>query len=213
MEGVKSMNTVTVDTGSLGPRAVSLLSGYRRLVGAALPYSIPLPAAVALYVVGAAGRPAALAVIAASTAAVLVRVVVEVVRIETQREQADRWIITHTGQPPKDTVLQARLDELLAARLRIGLGAAFRRLADDAALTTRRRDLLSLQPTRRQLRPHVHDVMELADKLSDLNEPVSPRGVALANRLLAEAGGPLHNFQRARELAVTLPQTLRALHD
>jgi hypothetical protein len=101
MEGVKSMNTVTVDTGSLGPRAVSLLSGYRRLVGAARPYSIPLPAAVALYVVGAAGRPAALAVIAASTAAVLVRVVVEVVRIETQREQADRWIITHTGQPYK----------------------------------------------------------------------------------------------------------------
>jgi hypothetical protein len=212
MEGVKSMNTVTVDTGSLGPRAVSLLSGYRRLVGAARPYSIPLPAAVALYVVGAAGRPAALAVIAASTAAVLVRVVVEVVRIETQREQADRWIITHTGQPPKDTVLQARLDELLAARLRIGLGAAFRRLADDA-LTTRRRDLLGLQPTRRQLRPHAHDVMELADKLSDLHETVSPRGVALANRLLAEAGGPLHSSQRARELAVTLPQTLRALHD
>jgi hypothetical protein len=212
MEEAKTMNTGTVDTESLGQRAVSLLSGYRRLAGAALPYSIPLPVAVALYVIGVAGRPAALAVVAASTAGVLARVAVEVVRIEIQRERVDRWIITHTGQPPNDTVLQARLDELLAARLRLGLGAAFRRLAEDA-LTTRHRDLLGLQPTRRQLRPHVHDVMELADTLSDLPKPVSPRGVALANRLLASAGGPLHNSQRARELAVTLPQTLRALHD
>jgi hypothetical protein len=95
------MNTVSLDTESLGPRAVALPSGYRRLVGAALPYSIPLPAAVVLYVIGAAGRPAALAVVAASTVCVLARVAVEVVRIQTQREQADRWIITHTGQPYK----------------------------------------------------------------------------------------------------------------
>lgn len=206
------MNAATVHTESLGVRAVSLLSGYRRLVATALPYSIPLPAALVVHVIGVAGRPATLAVVAASTACVLVRVAVEVVRIQTEREQADRWIITHTGQPPTDAVLQARLDELLAARVRIGLGAAFRRLADDA-LAIRRGDLLALRPTRRHLGPHVHAVIGLADALLDLHEPVSARGVALANRLLSEAGGPLHNSQRARELVVTLPQTLRALHE
>ena len=50
------MNAATVHTESLGVRAVSLLSGYRRLVATALPYSIPLPAALVDHVIGVAGR-------------------------------------------------------------------------------------------------------------------------------------------------------------
>ena len=188
------------------------LGGYRRLMGVLLGYWIPLPAAAVAYVAGASDRPTALAVVTASTACVLVRAAVEFVRIQVQREQADHWIITHAGQPPNDAILQARLDELLGARLRINLAAAFRRLADDAA-TPRRRDLPGAQAVRCELRPYIYDVVELAEALSDLHEPVSPRGVALANRLLTEAGGPLHNSQRARELTIALPQTLRALHE
>lgn len=191
---------------------VASLGGYRWLVGVLLGYSIPLPAVAVAYIAGAADRSTAIAVVTASATCVLVRAAVEFVRIQVQREQADHWIITHAGQPPNDAVLRARLDELLGARLRINLAAAFRRLADDAA-APRGRDLPGVQAVRCELRPYIHDVVELAETLSDLHEPVSPRGVALASRLLTDAGGPLHNSQRARELTIALPQTLRALHD
>jgi hypothetical protein len=169
-----------------------------------------VPAAIIASAAGALADAAVVALATASIGCVLVRTAIEWIRIDQVREQADHWLITHTGQPPNDAVLLARIGELLTPRLRTSLASRFRRIATEAA-TTHGPILAPAQINRRHLRPHIPDLDLLADKLADTREPVSPRGVALANRLLTHGGGPLHSPHRARELATTLPSTLHAL--
>ena len=125
------------------------------------------------------------------------------------RDGADRWIGARTGQPPSDEILRARIDELVSARTRAGLGRAFRRVAADALGTEPR--VTPAQLNRRVLRPHVDDLVRLADRLEDLSAPVAPRGVALAHRLITAGGGPLYNSRHAEMLPGHLSAALTAL--
>jgi hypothetical protein len=185
------------------------LGGARPTLTPALPYLLPLAAAVA----AAAARLESEAVLAAVAASALVcaivRAVVERTRIELIRERADAWIVSRTGQPPADAVLLARIDELASARLRGDLARSLRRVASDALSSGRA--LTPSQHNRRGLAPHVAALRLLADRLADAEVPATPRGVALAYRLVTAGGGPLYNPRRADELPASLRATLAAL--
>jgi hypothetical protein len=156
---------------------------------------------------GVISRPAVAAVAASALICVLVRATIESIRIETVRENADRWIATHTGRPPSDEVLLGRIRELTDARTRATLANSLRRVVDEAESSRQ----TPVYPNRRRLRAHREELLRLAHALGDLSHPVAPRGVALANRLITIAGSPLHNGQRAGELRSAVCKTIAAL--
>jgi hypothetical protein len=54
-------------------------------------------------------------------------------------------------------------------------------------------------------------LLELASRLCDLERPVMPRGVLLAERLLADTASPLFAHAGSRLLALELRRTRQAL--
>jgi len=185
------------------------LGGARPTLTPALPYLLPLAAALAASAARLESETVLAAVAASALVCALVRAVVERTRIELAREHADAWIVSRTGQPPADAVLLARIDELTSARLRGDLARSFRRVAADAGSAGRA--LTPSQHNRRALAPHVCELQRLAERLADMGAPVTPRGVALAYRLVTAGGGPLYNARRADELPAGLRATLAAL--
>jgi hypothetical protein len=185
------------------------IGGGWSVAAAGIPYLIPLVGAAAASASGILSSRALAAVAVSAIACALVRVVVEAARIEMTRDQADRWIGARAGQPPSDEILLARIDELLSARTRTTLGRSFRRIAADAV--SGGRPMSPAQLNRGRLRRHADDLVRLADRLEDLSLPVTPRGVALAHRLVTAGGGPLYNARDGERLRVSLNATLRAL--
>jgi hypothetical protein len=172
-----------------------------------LPYLTPVPAAAIAVTLGVIST-AALAAIAASAAlCALVRALIESARIELLRDRADGWIIAHAvGQPTNDVVL-ARMRELTDARTRTALATSIRLFAD--APETAGWNLL--RPDRRRTRAQQRELCQLAYELGDLSRRVTPRGVALARRLVTAAGSPLHDPRRADELSAAVRDTIAAL--
>ncbi len=185
------------------------LGGARPTLTPALPYLLPLAAAVVASAARLESETVFAAVAVSALVCALARAVVERTRIELARERADSWIVSRTGQPPTDAVLLARIGELTGARLRGDLARSLRRVAADAVSSGRA--LTPSQHNRRALRPHVAEVRLLAERLADTDTPVTPRGVALAYRLVTAGGGPLYNPGRADELPAGLRATLAAL--
>ena len=173
------------------------------------PFLVPLAGALAASAGGYVSSPALTAVAVSAVVCALVRMAVEHVRVELTRNRADRWLGARTGQAPSDEVLVARIDELLSARTRTTLGRSFRRIAVDAVSAGR--PMSPAQLNRGRLRRHADDLVRLADRLEDLSAPVTPRGVALANRLVTAGGGPLYNSRHGDALQMTLNATLHAL--
>jgi hypothetical protein len=180
------------------------LGGRRAILRPTLPYIAPVPGALAAIAFGVISRPAVAAVAASALVCALVRATIESIRIETLRESADRWIVTRTGRPPSDEVLLGRIRELTDARARATLADSFRRVVDDDGTWP-------MYPNRRRLRAHRHELSRLAHELGDLSHPVTPRGVALAYRLITAAGSPLYNAQRTGELRSAISTTIAAL--
>jgi hypothetical protein len=185
------------------------IGGTRRVVAPTLAYLTPLAGALVALAAGVETRKVVAAVAAAAVLCALVRAVVEHVRIEADRERADEWIAMRAGRPPADELLLARIGELLDPKLRGALARSFRRIAQDAQSAGRA--VAPGQLNRRTLRPHVPVLMAVADRLADRTRPVSPRGVALAYRLVTTGAGPLYVPRRGDELAPKLHATLTAL--
>jgi hypothetical protein len=185
------------------------VGGTRRIVAPTLAYLTPLAGALVALAAGVETRKVVAAVAAAAVLCAVARAVVEHMRIEADRERADEWIAMRAGLPPADELLLARIDELLDPRLRGALARSFRRIAQDALSTGRA--VSPGQLNRHRLRPHVPVLMAVADRLADRTRPVSPRGVALAYRLVTTGAGPLYLSRRGDELAPKLRTTLAAL--
>ncbi len=173
------------------------------------PYLLPLAGASVAFAGGMLSARALVAVAVSAIACALVRAAVEHARIETARDNADRWIGVHAGRPPSDEILRARIEELQSPRTRKELARAFRRIALEAMGAGR--PLTPAQLNRRRLRRHADDLLELAARLDDLSSPVTPRGVALAHRLVTAGGGPLYNSRDDDSLPASLNATLTAL--
>jgi hypothetical protein len=185
------------------------LGGGWSMVACGVPYLVPLAGGSVAFASGILAAPALAAITVSAVGCGLVRAAVEHVRVVNTRDGADRWIGARTGQPPSDEILRARIDELVSARTRASLGRAFRRVAADALGAGPR--VTPAQLNRRVLRPHVDDLVQLADRLEDLSVPVAPRGVALAHRLITAGGGPLYNSRHAEMLPGNLSAALTAL--
>jgi hypothetical protein len=179
------------------------------IAASGIPFLVPLAGALAASASGVLSSPALTAVAVSAVVCALVRMAVEHVRVQLTRDRADRWLGAHTGQAPSDEVLVARIDELLSARTRTTLGRSFRRIAADAV--SGGRPVSPAQLNRGRLRRHADDLVRLADRLEDLSAPVTPRGVALAHRLVTAGGGPLYNSRDGEALRTSLNATLHAL--
>lgn len=187
------------------------LGGARATLVPSLPYLVPLVAAVAASLAGLESASVFAAVAASAALCALVRVGVEHERIELRRERADGWLSTRCGEQPGDETLLARMDELADPRLRKTLARSFRRVALD--VNSFGRPTTPAQHNRRTLRPHTEQIRRLADRLDDHTRPASPRGMAMAYRLITMGGGPLYNSRRAQELPAQLNAALGALDE
>lgn len=185
------------------------IGGPRAIASPTLAYLAPVGGTLVALAAGVETRAVLAAVAASAIVCALVRAVVEHLRIEAARDRADRWIGMGAGQPPPDELLLARIAELESARMRADLARSFRRIAADAM--SRGRALTPAQHNRRALRGHAGELARLADRLADPAQPVTPRGVALAHRLVTAGGGPLYNSRRAEELPASLNSAAAAL--
>lgn len=185
------------------------IGGTRRVVAPTLAYLSPLAGALVALAAGVETRAVVVAVAAAAVVCAVVRAVVEHMRIEADRERADEWIAMRAGWPPEDELLRARMEELLDPALRDALACSFRRIAQDALSTDR--VVSPARLNRRTLRPQAPVLMAVSDRLADRARPVSPRGVALAYRLVTAGAGPLYLSHRDDELGPKLQTTLAAL--
>jgi len=101
-----------------------------------------------------------------------------------------------------------RVDELVTTKNRLDLAHSVRSLVADAGT----RYLPSASPVNRPaVRAQSERLLAVAERLSDLERPVSPRGVVLADRLLTDGSGPLYDRERAGELGRYLDSNLVAL--
>ena len=186
------------------------LGGPRAIAAPTVAYLAPLAGALVALAAGVEPRTVVVAVAASAIVCALVRAVIEHVRIEATRDRADRWIASRIGRPPSDALLLARIEELTSPRLRAHLARSFRRIAADA-VEPGGRALTPAQNNRRVLREHVAELRQLADRLADQAQPVTPRGVALVHGLVTAGGGPLYNPRKADELPARLAAALAAL--
>jgi hypothetical protein len=175
----------------------------------ALAYLVPIAGALVALAAGVETGTVLVAVAASAIVCAAVRALVEIARIATARDRADRWIGMRVGQPPPDELLLARIDELLHPRLRPAMARSFRRIAADAAGSGRM--VSPAQCNRRALRPHVPQIAAVAERLADGSRPVSPRGMALVHLLITSGGSPLYNARSAGELPARLGAALAAL--
>jgi hypothetical protein len=185
------------------------LGGTRRIVAPTLAYLAPIAGALVALATGVEHRTVVLAVAASAVLCAVVRAGVEHVRIESARQRADDWLAMRVGHAPADEVLVARIDELLDPKLRATLTRSFRRIACDAV--SQGRIVTPAQNNRRVLREHVCELEALADRLGDRTLPVTPRGMALAYRLVTTGGSPLYRPTCADEVSSRLGAALLAL--
>jgi type III secretion system FlhB-like substrate exporter len=177
---------------------------------ALLPLAAPVPVAALAAVAGVLSTNAMVAVAIAAAICLTGRSAVELLRAQHHRDDADRWIVSHGGARPDDDLIEARIHELVALRTRTTLASTLRRIAVET-VTPSQIYRTPVSVNRRNLTAHVDELLEIAHDLEDVEHPVSPRGVALAHRLVTEVGSPLYVPARARELTVRLAQTRAAM--
>jgi hypothetical protein len=183
------------------------LGGGRVILRPTLPYLAPVPGAAIAVMFGVVSTVALAAIAVSATLCALVRALIESIRIELLRDRADGWIIDHAvGQPTEDVVLR-RMRELTDARTRTGLATSIRLVADAPEIA----GWNLMRPDRRRARAQQRELRHLARELGDLSRRVTPRGVALARRLVTAAGSPLHDPRRADELSAAVRDTIAAL--
>jgi hypothetical protein len=125
--------------------------------------------------------------------------------LKRERELADAELRTSDFTSPR-TAWRAR--ELTVPRNRVALARAVDRLlrAADAHYLPGATPL-----NRRAVREHARALRELALRLSDLERPVSARGMLLIEDLLTDGCGPLYVSYRAIELRDVLARAGHAL--
>jgi hypothetical protein len=187
--------------------ATPRLGGGPAILRPALPYLVPVPAATVAATFGVVSRPALVAVLMSAALCALIRASIESIRIELLRDRADAWILAHAAGQPTDEIVLWRMRELADPRTRARLATSIRVIADTSDLAGWNRPY----PNRRRIRAHRHELRRLARELGDLSRPVNPRGVALAQRLLTAAGGPLHDPHGADDLSDAVRDTIAAL--
>jgi hypothetical protein len=125
--------------------------------------------------------------------------------LRTARWAADTELALRKNTPLR---LSWRVEELVSTKNRLDLAHAVRSLVRDASP----RYLPTSSPVNRvAVRAETDALLAVAARLADLERPVAPRGVVLADRLLTDGSGPLYDRERVDELPPYLDSTLEAL--
>ena len=125
--------------------------------------------------------------------------------LRAARRAADAELLVTRLPPPR---LAWRRDELVEAGHRLQLG----RSLTDVVHSSDERFLPNASPIDRgAVRECRSQLLELASRLCDLERAVTPRGVLLVERLLADSSGPLYGRTGIRALARELKRTRQAL--
>lgn len=185
------------------------LGGPVRVFRPSLAYLVPLGGVVVALALGVETRTVLAAVSMSAVVCALARAAIEQIRIESARERADAWLACRSGATPDDELLLARIDELLDPRMRRTLARSYRRIAADAV--GHGRVHTPAQHNRLVLREHVAEILAVADRLADGSRPVTPRGMAIAYRLITHGGSPLYVARASEDVGPRLNAALVAL--
>jgi hypothetical protein len=125
--------------------------------------------------------------------------------LRAARYAADTELLLGRGVPLR---LAWRAEELVTTKSRLDLAHELRSLVRHASA----RLLPAASPVNRgAVRVESPVLLEVADRLADLDRPVAARGVVVLRRLLDDRDGPLYDRDRARELGSDLDAALDAL--
>ena len=101
-----------------------------------------------------------------------------------------------------------RVEELVSTKNRLDLAHSLRSLVRDSGPQY----LPTASPVNRgAVRVESETLLAVAARISDLDRPVTARGMVLAEGLLADVSGPLYDRERAEELPAFLEAVLEAL--
>ena len=125
--------------------------------------------------------------------------------LRTARWAADTELALRRNPPLR---LAWRVEELVATKNRLDLAHSVRTLVREASP----RYLAAASPVNRiAVRAETEPLLAIADRLADLDRPVSARGVVVVQRLLIDSAGPLYDRERVDELPPHLDSALAAL--
>lgn len=114
--------------------------------------------------------------------------------------------IAHRRTPPLR--LAWRVEELVSTKNRLDLAHSLRSLVRDSSPAY----LPTASPVNRgAVRAESEALLEVATRIADLDRPVAPKGLVLADGLLTDGSGPLFDRERVGELPAFLDATLVAL--
>lgn len=137
------------------------------------------------------------------------RAVIEYRRLSSLRHLADRQLLGSAAPRPPELVVW-RTGELTSERSRRVLAKALRGVVSE--LDSRR--LPGSSPLNRSgARPHAGLIQALADRVGDLERPVSARGILLVEDLVTDGWGPLYARNRVGEIGASLRRCLTTLDD
>jgi hypothetical protein len=125
--------------------------------------------------------------------------------LRAARRSADAELLS---MPVPSLRLAWRAAELVVPKRRMQLARSLRGLVRDADS----RYLPNAAPiNRRAVRAVSGDLLAVAHRLADLENPIAPRGVLLVERLLLDSDGPMYDRERARELFAAVDEAAAAL--
>ena len=125
------------------------------------------------------------------------------------RRDADRWLRISAGRWEDHPACAWRAAELTALRERRILARSLQGVAREVSAP--RATITAVPLNRRDLAPHIEEIEQLAQRLEDLELPVTAVGVLCVRDLLTEGGGPLYLHGRAADLSETLYRIRRTL--
>jgi hypothetical protein len=125
--------------------------------------------------------------------------------LRSARREADAELL---DAPVPSLRLAWRAAELVVPKQRLELAGELRRLVRHADP----RYLPGAAPVNRAgVRAAQETLLAIADRLSDLERPVAPRGVLLVDRLLTDGSGPLYDTRGTDELFAAIDEAADAL--
>jgi len=118
------------------------------------------------------------------------------------RGDADRWLRASAGRFESHPAFAWRTAELTSSRERRLLARSLHGIVADVRAP---RWLFNASPlNRRCLVPYVHEIHALAERVGDLEQPVTAAGIVLVRDLLSDGGSPLYTGGNVADLPNTL---------
>jgi hypothetical protein len=121
-----------------------------------------------------------------------------------RRAVADAWLL-NGGRP---TQFAWRAEELTSPGERRLLARSLRAVVRELGFPGRRS---TVPLNRRALRPHAEEIAALAERLDDLDRPISPAGILEVEELLTSPGSPLFLHESDADVSKTLAKIHRKL--